>query len=264
MRFGVSSACFYPMDLIESLESLAKNDVKELEIFVNTESELTLSFSNKIKKITNAYGITVTSVHPFTSGYEYMMIFSDYKKRLNDAIEFYKRYYSFANELGAKLVVLHGDKRFADTGGIPDEEYFERYYKLAQAGRATGVTLAQENVNLFRSQSPEFIAKMKEYLHNDVEFVLDIKQAVRAGFSPYDMCSAMGNRIVHLHINDNNATTDCMLPGEGTMDYKRLLTQVKKQGFNGTAVIEVYRKNFTTLDELINSHKYMNSNFYDI
>ncbi len=261
MHFGISSACFYPMDLIESLEALAKSDVKELEIFVNTESELTPSFSKEVKKITDAYGITVTSVHPFTSGYEYMMIFSDYKKRFDDAKEFYKRYYSFAAELGAKLVVLHGDKRFAETGGIPDEEYFERFYKLAQAGRKMSVTLAQENVNLFRSQNPEFIAKMKKYLHNDVDFVFDIKQAVRAGFTPYDMCNAMGNRIIHLHINDNNANNDCMLPGDGTMDYKKLLSKVKEQGFNGTAVIEVYRKNFETLDELIQSYKYMNSNF---
>lgn len=264
MYFGVSSACFYPMDLIESLEALAKNNVKELEIFVNTESELTTSFSKEIKKITDAYGIRVTSVHPFTSGYEYMMIFSDYKKRFDDAVEFYKRYYSFANEMGARLVVLHGDKRFAEAGGIPDEEYFERFYKLAQAGRKTAVTLAQENVNLFRSQNPEFIAKMKKYLHDDVDFVFDIKQSVRAGFNPYDMCKAMGNRIIHLHINDNNSKSDCMLPGDGTMDYKKLLNTIKEYDFNGTAVIEVYRKNFDTIEDLIKSHKYMNSNFSNI
>lgn len=264
MRFGISSACFYPMDLIESLKLLAESDVKELEIFVNTESELTHSFTKEVKNITEAYGIKVVSVHPFTSGYEYMMIFSDYKKRFDDATEFYKRYYSFANEMGAGLVVLHGDKRFEATGGIPDEEYFERYYRLAQTGRATGVTLAQENVNLFRSQNPEFITKMREYLKEDVDFVFDIKQAVRAGFNPYDMCSAMGDRIMHLHINDNNATNDCMLPGAGSMDYKKILTQARNQGFDGTAVIEVYRKNFAESDELINAYKYMNSNFSDV
>ncbi len=264
MHFGVSSACFYPMDLIESLKLLAKSNVKQLEIFVNTESELSPGFTKEIKKITDAYGITVTSVHPFTSGFEYMMIFSEYKKRFDDAVEFYKRYYQFANEMGARLVVLHGDKRCEATGGIPDEEYFERYYKLANVGRATAVTLAQENVNLFRSQNPEFIAKMRAYLQNDVDFVFDIKQAVRAGFNPYDMCSAMGNRIIHLHINDNNKDNDCMLPGKGDMDYQKLLTQVKNQNFNGTAVIEVYRKNFDTLSDLIEAHKYMNSNFSNL
>lgn len=264
MQFGISSACFYPMDLIESLEMLARNNVKELEIFANTESELTLEFAKEINNIANANGIKITSVHPFTSGYEYIMIFSDYKKRFDDAVEFYKRYYSFANELGAKLVVMHGDKRFAESGGIPDEEYFERYYRLAQTGRAMGVTFAQENVNLFRSQSPVFINKMREYLGDGVDFVFDIKQAVRSGNDPYEVCSAMGNRIIHLHINDNTSTHDCMLPGTGEMDYRKILTQTREQGFNGSAVIEVYRKNFENLDQLLKSHTYMNNNFGDI
>ncbi len=264
MQFGISSACFYPQDLLESIQLLAENNVKSLEIFVNTESELTISFANEIKKITDSYNITVDSIHPFTSGYEYMMIFSDYKKRFADAIEFYKRYYSFANELGAKLVVLHGDKRFSDNGGIADEEYFERYYRLAQAGRSMGVTLAQENVNLFRSQSPDFLKKMREYLKDDVDFVFDIKQAVRSGNNPYEVCSAMNNRIIHLHINDNNSTQDCMLPGTGEMDYNKIFSQLRAQGFNGTAVIEVYHKNFETPEQLIASHRFMNNNFANI
>lgn len=261
MQFGISSACFYPQDLLQSIKLLAENNVKSMEIFSNTESELTHSFAKKINNIAKAYDISITSVHPFTSGYEYIMIFSDYKKRLDDAIEFYKRYYSFANELGAKLVVLHGDKRFEENGGIPDEEYFERYYKLAQVGKAMGVALAQENVNLFRSQSPEFIKKMREYLKNDVDFVFDIKQAVRSGNNPYKICKAMDNRIIHLHINDNNKTQDCMLPGTGEMDYNKIFSQLRTQEFSGSAVIEVYRKNFENLEQLISSYNFMNENF---
>ena len=127
-----------------------------------------------------------------------------------------------------------------------------------------GVTLAQENVNLFRSQSPAFIKKMREYLGDGVDFVFDIKQAVRSGNDPYEVCSAMGNRIIHLHINDNNSTHDCMLPGTGKMDYRKILTQAREQGFNGTAVIEVYRKNFETFEQLLKSYNYMNKNFADI
>lgn len=261
MQFGISSACFYPQDILESIKLLAEKNVKALEIFANTESEITPSFAKEIKNITDYYNIAIDSIHPFTSGYEYIMIFSDYKKRFADAVEFYKRYYSFANELGAKLVVLHGDKRFANNGGIPDEEYFERYYKLAQAGRAMGVTLAQENVNLFRSQSPDFLRKMREYLNDKVDFVFDIKQAVRSGNNPYEVCKAMDNRIIHLHINDNNSNNDCMLPGTGEMDYNKIFSQLRSQSFNGTAVIEVYRKNFENVEQLFASHSFMNENF---
>jgi len=261
MRFGVSSSCFYPMELSFAIEQLVKNGVNCIEIFVNTESELKSDFIKKIKGIIQPYNVTVTSVHPFTSGYEHIMLFSDYKRRFEDAVEFYKQYYNFASEFGARLVVLHGDRRMPEAGGIPDEEYFERYYRLATVGREMGVDLGQENVNMFRSQNPVFIKKMKDCLGSNVSFVFDIKQAVRSGNSPFDVCNAMGDRIIHLHINDNNQEQDCLLPGKGTMDYKKLLTQMKSNGFSGNAVIEVYNKNYEKIDDIIESYKCLNNNF---
>lgn len=264
MKFGVSTACFYPDDLYKSICTLAENGVKYMEIFSNTYSELTEDFARKIKPVLDSYGIEVTSIHPFTSGYEHILLFSDYYKRFEDSIEFYKNYFQFANLLGAKLIVLHGDRRFQNNGGIADEQYFERYYKLAETGRKMGVTVAQENVNMFRSQSPAFVRKMREYLGNDVDFVFDIKQAVRSGNDPYEMCKAMGDRIIHLHINDNNSESDCMLPGRGTMDYKKILSLMKSQGFNGKAVIEVYNRHFKTIDDITQSCNWLIENFGDI
>lgn len=261
MRFGVSSSCFYPMELSAALRQLVENGVNCMEIFVNTESELEDNFIKKIKSIIKPYNVKVTSVHPFTSGYEHIMIFSDYKKRFDDAVEFYKRYYNFAGELGARLVVLHGDKRMPQSGGIPDEEYFERYYRLASEGRKMGVDLGQENVNMFRSQSPDFLNKMRENLGGDVSFVFDIKQAVRSGNDPYAICRAMGNRIIHLHINDNTSQQDCLLPGKGTMDYAKILSLMKENGFTGSGVIEVYNKNYQNIQEIIDSYNYLNNTF---
>lgn len=264
MNFGVSTACFYPDDLYTSIKLLAQNDIKYMEIFPNTYSEITPSFAKSVKDITDLYNIEVTSIHPFTSGYEHILLFSDYYKRFEDTVEFYKNYFNFASQLGAKLIVIHGDRRFINMGGIPDEEYFERYYKLAETGRKMGVTVGQENVNMFRSQSPEFIKSMRSYLGDNVDFVFDIKQAVRSGNDPYEICKAMGNRIIHLHINDNDKENDCMLPGKGTMDYRKILTLMRSQGFNGKAVIEVYHKHFKTVKDLAISCEWLKSNFGDI
>lgn len=261
MKFGVSSACFYPMDLLKSIELLADNNIHTMEIFVNTVSELQDDFAKKVDDIIKPHNINVTSIHPFTSGYEHILLFSDYYKRFEDTLEFYKQYFNFANNVGAKLIVLHGDRRFTQIGGIPDEEYFERYYKLAQTGRSMGVTVAQENVNMFRSQSPDFLRKMRKYLGDEVDFVFDIKQAVRSGNDPYEVCNAMGNRIIHLHINDNDSNNDCLLPGMGSMNYNKILTLMKSNGFAGDAVIEVYNKNFNSIKDIVVSYNYLNSMF---
>lgn len=264
MNFGISSACFYPMDLLKSIKLLAENNIHTMEIFTNTLSELSDSFAKDIKKIIDPENIEITSIHPFTSGYEHILLFSDYYKRFEDTVEFYKKYFNFAAQLGAKLIVLHGDRRFPAMGGISDEEYFLRYYKLSQTAKVMGVTVAQENVNMFRSQNPEFLRSMREYLGENVDFVLDVKQAVRSKNDPYEICKAMGDRIIHLHINDNDSDNDCLLPGKGTMNYEKLFRIMRQQGFSGKAVIEVYRKNFERIEDIVKSCNYLNTNFGDL
>ena len=40
MRTGISSACFYPLDTIESLKECVKGNFDLAEIFINTPSEM--------------------------------------------------------------------------------------------------------------------------------------------------------------------------------------------------------------------------------
>lgn len=255
MKTGVSTACLYPMETTDALNALLKNGVDCFEIFSNTFSEIQKDYYGSLLTMLNEYGADVRSIHPFTSGYEPYLIFSGYEKRYLETLEFYRYYFSCAADMGAKIVVLHGDRK-TPKNGISDEEYFERFAALAKIGREYGVTLAQENVNAFRSQNPEFIAKMKEYLGYEAAFVFDIKQAVRSGCDPYEMCLAMGDRLVHVHANDNNKHSDCLLPGQGNTDYKRIFNILKSNGYGGDFIIEVYRSNFNELDELISSYRY--------
>ena len=110
--------------------------------------------------------------------------------------------------------------------------------------------MAQENVQRCRSREISFIEGMKKYLGDTVHFVLDVKQAIRSGLSPFDMLSAMGNQMVHLHINDNDASHDCLLPGEGTFDFESFFDRLKELQYHGAALIEVYRQNFNLPEEI--------------
>lgn len=257
MKVGVSTACLYPMETQKAVVSLLENGVDCLEIFFNTISEIQKPYVSQLNCIINSFGAQVRSIHPFTSGYEPYLIFTDYLSRYRDSLEFYKRYFACAQSLGAEILVIHGDRKTAETG-ISDEEYFEKFGELAFLGREYGVTVAQENVNLFRSQYPDFIRKMKNYLGSIASFVFDIKQAVRAGTDPYEMCEAMGDRLVHIHINDNSPGRDCLLPGAGGVDYQRLFEILKKNSYSGDFMLEVYRCNFENIDELSKSYAYVN------
>ena len=53
-----------------------------------------------------------------------------------------------ARRLGAKILVIHGDRSF-EKSGLNDREYYDRFGILSRIAREYGVTLAQENVNAF-------------------------------------------------------------------------------------------------------------------
>ncbi len=258
MKCGISTSCLYPQETKESLYALLDSGFREFEIFFNTFRELQPSYTQEMRRRLEGCGGAVRSVHPFTSGFESSLFFSDYPARFSDGLEFYKPYFEAANGLGAEILVLHGQNMRGRYSGVAEEAYFERYLALFELGRQYGVTVAQENVDGFRSADPVFIARMQKSLGERCAFVFDAKQAVRAGCDPYEMCNAMGRRVCHVHINDNAPPMDCLLPGKGTMDYDRLLEQLKRQGYGGSFIIEVYRKNFARIEELSLSAQYFN------
>lgn len=269
MNIGVSTACFYPEDTLDALDKLLANNFNLFEVFFNTYGEIQEPFLNEILKRTEPKNAIIKSVHPFTSGYESFLLFSDHIQRYKETLRFYELYFKSAVKLGAKFVVIHGDRRTPEIGGLSNAEYFDRFAELSLLGEKYGLIVAQENVNLYRSQKIEFVKEMCDYLGDRAKFVLDIKQAVRSGTNPNDMCEAMGKHLVHIHLNDNNLEKDCLLPGVGSMDYSKILNTISKNQYDGDFIIEVYRSNFNDIDDLVKSYEYVkktinNSGLYTI
>jgi len=245
---GISTSCFYPMETERVLEKEIALGFRTYEVFFNSPSELEESFVRGLKKQADAAKGKIVSLHPFTSGYESYLLFSQYRRRFKDGLLMYDGYFRAAKLLGADILVIHGEK---NRPFFSDEEYLERFRILAERGKRFGVRVAQENVVEHRSQNPEFIRKMRRELKDNAYFVLDIKQCIRSRVSPFEMCDAMGDRLIHLHANDHSEERDCVLPGEGKMDYRRLFAQMKAAGFSGSCVLEVYRDAIHSEEELV-------------
>ncbi len=254
MNIGVSTASLYPNLLEESLEFLGKSGVKYTEIFLNTFSEMSSDFIAKLREIRDYYGIKITALHPFTSGYEPFFLFQNYARRVEDGFGLYKKFFNIAAALGAENFVLHGDKI---GGKISDSEYFERFGRLAELASFEGVLLTQENVNAFKASSPDFIRRMIDTLGNRAMFTFDVKQAVRSGYSPWEVYDAMRGHIAHIHLSDHSVASDCLLPGEGEFAFQKLFRIALADGFDGTALIEVYSNAYKDPDALAVACNYL-------
>lgn len=244
---GISTATLYPMLTEKSLLTLAEQGVKCAEIFFNSDCELEKGFVNELKKIKDSYNMKICSIHPYTCGIEPMMFFTQYPRRFFDILEYYKKYFEIMNILGADVFVFHGNK---PQNAFSDEMYFERYKGLYDLGKSFGITVAQENVCRCSSRSLDFLVKMSDTLGDDAHFVLDTKQAVRSGISPYDIIDRLGNKICHVHISDHNADKDCTLVGKGNLNMNRFAHSLKDCSYTGSIILELYSDGYGNVSEL--------------
>lgn len=249
MIIGASTSCFYPMLTENALDSVIDLGFKAAEIFFNSSSELEDSFTTEMKKHADAAGTRIVSVHPFSSFIENTCIFGEYQRRYDDFVDLYKKQCHAAAMLGADIVVIHGAYA-VQKRDIPEELYFDRFAKLIEFGKAEGVRVCQENVVRFRSQSLDFLKRMRGVFGDDFNMVFDVKQAIRSGYDPFEVAEEMKNEIVHLHLSDNTNDNDCLPPGKGNFDFKRLFDIMNSANYQGNAVIEIYSKGLEVESEL--------------
>ncbi len=256
MKIGASTSCFYPLETEKALQKVCDLGFERAEVFMNAYSELDEGFAAELNRIVKDSPTEIISVHPFSSFLESTCIFGDYQRRYNDFIGIYEKTCHSAALLGAKYVVIHGAVAKPKIP-IPDERYFERFLKLIEIGKREGVTVCQENVNRFKSESIAFCKKMREALGSEYNMVFDIKQSVRAGEEPFEFLNEFINEIRHVHISDNGAEGDCLPPSKGSFDFARLKDTLDAAGYKGDCVIEIYSKSYDVSKELGESKTYL-------
>lgn len=254
MIVGASTSNFYPAPIEESLDTVLKAGFKNVEIFLNAPSEADPAFADELKRRCDAAGAVVSAVHPYSSFMEPFFLFAPYERRADDGFEMYKPQFEAAARLSSPLLILHGAK---PLGQMSVEQLLERYERLYDLGQTYGVTVAQENVNKFSSAELSFLQAMKSQLGDKAKFVFDIKQSGRCGLDPIDVIETMGDAIAHVHISDRDDTRDCLPPGRGTRDFNVVLQALKKVGYDGVLMLELYRPNFESAEDLRRSKTFL-------
>lgn len=253
---GVSTACLFPKPVEESLYELAVNGVSSAEVFLNSHSELKKSFACSIADTLRRFDVKCPAVHPFTCEIEPNMFFSEYERRFEDILEYYKLYFRFMNIVGAEVFVFHGSKGSPNSN---KELFCERYSKLFRAGKENGVTVALENVARCQSGSSAFVRDVSGMLGNEFAFVLDTKQAIRAGETPFKFLDAAGSRIAHVHISDYGELGDCLLIGKGRFPFRQFFTRLGELNPDCPVMLELYRNGFRGISDLISSYNILSN-----
>lgn len=242
MDIGISSSCFYPSLTEDSFKKACAIGSQTTEIFFNCADELKKPIISDIKRIKEEYKVPVRTIHPYTSFAEPFMLFGGYERRCNEGIEFYKRYFEAAAYLDAEAVVIHGG---SPVDSSDEEAYFEVFAKLCEEGKKFGVLPAHENVYKRAGSNLLFLKNLKSFLGNDFRVVLDIKQCRRSEVDEFEFIRLFSKDIIQLHISDYDSEKDCIPPGEGKYDFKKLFDALKSSGYDKSAIIELYQWSYS-------------------
>jgi len=256
MEIGLSSASFYPYVNTEDSIALMKGlGFNVGELFLNSPSEYEEDFIKKLICEKEKEKFNINSVHGFSGSFE-PYLFDSYKRRASDMLMFFKKVCTAGKALGADCYTFHG-LRVDKLSNLNLDRIIETYNELCYIACEAGIKLAQENVCWCMSSDLQFLKLLKEKCKYPLYFTIDIKQAYKAGIAPESYIDIMGERIINFHINDRNEKEVCMLPGRGDVNYIELVNKLKKCGYNGKGIIEVYRENYYDYTDLTDAKEYL-------
>ncbi len=171
----------------------------------------------------------------------------------------------FGAEMGVSIAVMHpGELRDADFPKEGQEvkyesvrnsiaQALERAWKLnidavvecANYAKQKGMKLTIENLFIPQTliKTPEQVRKFLSDVklnHQNVYSTIDSGHAFRAGLEPAEFIKILGEKVVHLHLNDNNGSCDLHLPlGKGSIDFIPFFHNLLKINYQGAVILEI-------------------------
>lgn len=254
MQLGISTAAFYGRwETEEAALRIAELPLDCAEVFLQSDSEISVEFASMVRG--NLGRIPCTSVHPI-GGYENYMAGRP-ARQIRDAFDHYRRILKAGEALGADTFVYHG-RNTPLLSPLPWNLKWnsEALVPMCEEARQHGMAVGWENVCWCQLTTPQRVLEAKKALPQ-VRFTLDIKQAMRAGCDPVEFIRAMGEKLCNVHICDWTQDGKLCLPGEGNVDFKSLMHELRAVGYDGPVIMEPYLALIKSDEALLRSIAFM-------
>ncbi len=255
MRLGISTASFFNRVQTEStFDILRRMRVDTTEVFLNTFSEYEKPFIDAL--IPRRGNIRVHSVHALGTQFEPQLFNANVRVRGDAELLFRKMCYAgFC--LGAKFYTFHGPTRLKKRDNVFDyAKLGNRMNQLIEIAQSYGMMISYENVYWAYGSFPDFFRKLLAQCPR-LYATLDVKQAVLSGYDPLKYFDAMGDRVSTVHLCDVDKSGETALPGQGKINFEKILREVDRRAANAAVLIEAYSQDYDDVNQLLDSYRYI-------
>ena len=259
MQVGISTASLFMRKYNEeALPLLNELGVECAEVFLTSFSEYGKEFGELLAS--RKGNLVINSVHDLNTEFE-PQLFNAHPRVKADAYGWLDKVLESANALGAPYYTFHGTsrmKRHTRSGKHDDfPSMIKGFEEIVAHCKERNVTLCLENVEWSTYNRVGVFSRIAESVPN-LRGVLDIKQARISEYPYEDYLSEMGERLAYAHISDLDENGKICLPGQGKFDFETLIKRLMDVGFDGALLIEVYKDNYSDVQELKIACDYIN------
>ncbi len=242
---GLSTGCFHDTSIFDCLDQIHQAGFSQLEICSVREH---LDYHDLVTVKRAADRLHEAQLRPYSFhapfGPDIDITSLDPQKREKGKEEILHAV-DAAVILGVRHFVIHPGP---EKGGYPKSERIGRMENAAEVltavthyCRERGVQLVLENMlpHLFAGHVENLLYILGALKTTHVGVCLDTGHAHLAGDEP-TIVQKLSGHLWMLHANDNNGSGDDHLPpGDGQIDWARLLTQLNHIQFGGTLILEL-------------------------
>ncbi len=242
---GLSTGCFYQTSIFECLEPIRNSGFGLIEVcsFPAHLDYHNLEAVHAARRRIDELGLEPYSLHaPFAD--EIDITSMDWQRR-GHARDELMRAADAAGHLGVHYLVIHPGP---EKGGFPEHERFRRMENAAEvltevsrACRERGAALVLENMlpHLFSGRVRDLLWLLGALETTEVGICLDTGHAHLSG-DLRTVAHKLSGHLWMMHATDNHGRGDDHLPpGDGRIDWHRLLRQMVRIGFHGAIILEV-------------------------
>jgi len=261
MKLGISTHIFGLWPLCERhLELIRDAGFEAVELWamaphLEIEKPGSVAFMGKLAR---KVGLEILTVHlPFyrrfgDPDFGYLNLGDPCRKNSELALELIAPVLAEAPETGIRTAVLHGIGDVDGTGEQLTDLFIKDVMPVLADAWEKGVTLAVENIMTPMTAAKPLADLIDKVDHPGLRVCLDVGHA-HAQEHLIEAVEILGDRIVSLHVHDNDGEDDEHLPpGEGTIDWTRAVPAIKGLPSDPILILElIWPVGMETMDEKI-------------
>jgi sugar phosphate isomerase/epimerase len=231
----MSTSCVYPLGVEAAFRLAQLTGFDAVEVMVNHDPQT--RDAAVLARLSERYSVPIASIHAPVLSRSQLVWGTDPREKLARSAE-------LAAELGASVVVVHPPFRW--------QPRFARSFEndVREITAEWGIDIAVENMFTSRFAGRELTAYAPSDNPVDLDVdhtTLDFSHAALAGRDAFDLATAMGSRLRHVHLCDGTAPSgkrprldEHLIPGTGGQRVAEVLRMLANANWDGALIAEIH------------------------